>query len=436
MAEISDSDAMEIGRVWRDAAPLPRDPLPERHLAVSVSPEIPIHYELASLSQRVTLAAIEARRGQLWMLHAAGVADQQGRVIVLIGPSGQGKTTAASVLGAHYGYVSDETIGIASDGRVVPYRKPLSVIEDGAHVKVQRSPDELGLRSLPEAPLRLAALVLLDRRADAPGIPVIEECELGDVLSDLIAQTSYIADLPTPLRTIAAHAAAVGGVRRVIYREATTLPEALAPLFKEPAGIAVAESILEPRPAADGPGFYRAVFLDALQLQEPDRLALLQPDLPEGATFRLVAGIGPALWRAASGVGQNELTEAAVAAYGEPVAVDLAAAVGVAVAELTQQAVLVAEPSWRLRDDIAVTGGGHRFVVMSLSMASEPVPIALEGSAATIWSALADSRGITTSRLTEVVAEQVGLPEEQVAADIRAFLSTLETAELAERVAP
>ena len=71
------------------------------------------------------------------------------------------------------------------------------------------------------------------RRADGPDIAVVEECDLGDALPELIAQTSYVADLTDPLRTIASHVEATGGIRRVIYREARTLRDALAPLFSE-----------------------------------------------------------------------------------------------------------------------------------------------------------------------------------------------------------
>ena len=100
---------------------------------------------LSSLSQQVTLAAIEAARGRAWMLHAAGIATPDGPVVVLVGPSGRGKTTASRALGAVYGYVSDETVAIDEDGRVWPYRKPLSVIEDFAAPKTQLAPSALGL---------------------------------------------------------------------------------------------------------------------------------------------------------------------------------------------------------------------------------------------------------------------------------------------------
>ncbi|MFX6027812.1 hypothetical protein ABTE84_20905, partial [Acinetobacter baumannii] len=74
------------------------------------------------------------------MLHAAGVAGSDGAVVVLVGPSGAGKTTAIRHLAARAGYVSDETIALNATGAVLPYRKPLSVITDGVAHKVQHSP--------------------------------------------------------------------------------------------------------------------------------------------------------------------------------------------------------------------------------------------------------------------------------------------------------
>jgi energy-coupling factor transporter ATP-binding protein EcfA2 len=425
----------EIGRVWADAASVFGDPLPVAHLTV-VPSRGPLAECLSSLSQAVTLAAIEARRGQLWMLHAAGIADEEGRVIALIGPSGQGKTTAARTLAAAYGYVSDETVGIEADGTVVPYRKPLSVIVDSKWVKEQRPPGELGLRPLPQAHLRLAAVVLLDRRPDGPDAAVVEDCDLGETLPELVAQTSYLGDMTAPLRTIAAHAEAVGGVRRVVYREASTLAAALEPLFRDPQPVRIGEPTTSARPAADAPGTYRAAFLDAISLHDPDRVALLQPELDGGSTFRLISGIGPALWRTAVGGSLDGLAAAAEEAYGSPEGLDIRAAVDSAVDVLAEQGVLAGEPTWRIRDDVAVTGEEGRFVALSLADLQHPSPFAMEGSAAIIWDVLSASRGAATTRLVEAVAQRAGVSADVVDADVRAFLDELEVRAFAERIAP
>ena len=434
-ADLPAEHSAEIRRAWTGAASQLGDPLPVAHLTVTPA-RGPVAESLSSLSQSVTLAAIEARRGQLWMVHAAGVADEEGRVIALIGPSGQGKTTAARTLATAYGYVSDETVGIEADGTVVPYRKPLSVIVDSKWVKKQCPPEELGLLALPEARLRLAAIVLLDRRPDGPDAAVVEDCDLGDALPELVAQTSYLGDMPAPLRTIAAHAAAVGGVRRVVYREAGTLVAALEPLFQDALPVQIAAPTTSAARVADAPGTYRGAYLDAVPLNDPDRIALLQPELDGGSTFRLVSGIGPALWRTASGASLYEQTAAAAEAYGVPEGVDVRAAVASAVDALVEQRVLVAEPTWRIRDDVAVTGEGSRFVALSLADLQHPTPFAMEGSAATIWDVLFVSRGLTATHLVEAVARRVGVDADVVDTDVRAFLESLEARALAERVAP
>ncbi|MCC2030747.1 hypothetical protein [Microbacterium allomyrinae] len=342
--------AAEVARVWADAAPSSSDGSIPVDVTVVAPAGVPIERLLSSLSKRVTLAAIEARRGEAWMLHAAGIADERGHVVVVIGPSGRGKTTAVRALAQRYGYVTDETIAIDGSGRVQPYRKPLSIIEGAVAVKSQRPPGELGLGALPAPQLRVAALVLLDRRPDGPDVPMLEECELGDVLGELVEQTSYLADLPNPLQTISALVAAVGGIRRVVYREADGLVDGFAPLFRDPgAMVRDVSEVGEPQRAGGErtstrtatTGLYRGAYLDALVLDHPRRVALLQPDTDEGAILRVISGIGPALWSEATGRSDEELVSVVVRAHGEPAESDAASAVAAAIAELSAHGVVV-----------------------------------------------------------------------------------------------
>lgn len=192
---------------------------------------------IAAVSSRVTLAAIEARAGQLLMLHAAGIEAAPGRVVALVAPSGVGKTTAARTLGASYPYVTDETVAIADGGTVLPYPKPLSI---GAPetAKAQLSPEAAGL-SVASAPLRVAGVVVLDRHADGPSRPVIEELEALDAGAILAEQTSYLGASPHGLDRLVSAIEAVGPARRVTYREAAALAPILPALVSDapwPAG--------------------------------------------------------------------------------------------------------------------------------------------------------------------------------------------------------
>ena len=92
-----------------------------------------------------------ATAGERFNLHAGGVADEHGRVLALVGPSGAGKTTATRLLARRLAYLSDETVSIAPDGTCRPTRSrsPWSSIPSTAQRKEQLSPDDLGLLPTP-----------------------------------------------------------------------------------------------------------------------------------------------------------------------------------------------------------------------------------------------------------------------------------------------
>lgn len=278
------------------------------------------------------------------MLHAAGLADEDGRVVVLVGPSGRGKTTASTHLGRVFGYVSDETIGIQDDGSVLPYRKPSSIISGGPN-KDQHSPDQLGLRRLPAAPLRVAAIAILDRDPDGPETPTAERVPLSEVIGDLVAQSSYLTEMSTPLQDVAALARSVGGVLRVRYRESRDLPPLIRGLLEGALEEVEIRDARATTPAVgDGP-YLRAPYLDAVE-DEVGALAILSSGavgaaVQSGGELVVLGGIGPALWRAADGVGLDALEKAARDAYGEPPEGDITELVASAVADLHERAVLV-----------------------------------------------------------------------------------------------
>lgn len=252
------------------------------------------------------------------MLHAAGLALPDGRVIALIGPSGRGKTTASRVLGSSLGYVSDETVAIDDEGRVHPYRKPLSIIEEPAAPKVQRAPSQLGLGALPGAPLQLAAIVLLERR-DGVAEPYTERVTFADALEEMVTQSSYLMELPTPLQTVWRHVHEVGGVHRVTYSEAESIVELVTALAVYPQRTTDVNAVVPDwhrRKVPSGGGYVRSALRDAIVVG--DGVAVMAEDADGARRAHVISGIGAELIAAAEGVTFDSLVERVLSAHGAP----------------------------------------------------------------------------------------------------------------------
>lgn len=273
------------------------------------------------ITSQVTLEAIGGLRGEALMLHAAAVALDDGRVIGFVGPSGRGKTTAAQELGRVYGYVTDETLAVRADGSVLAYPKPLSIGSRKA-VKATEPASTFGLRAMPTEGLRLAALVLLDRRPDVAE-PFVESVPIIEALSELVPQSSYLSALDRPLRTLIRTILSTGGVRRIVYSEAATIPSVVDDLLgtvDETASVLMDVSNLSRRDCdcagkviadttgqstVDRPGAYwRGAYVDAMLVD--DSLIVLV-----SGRLTVLAGVGPALWLAADGLAEEELKGAA-----------------------------------------------------------------------------------------------------------------------------
>jgi hypothetical protein len=276
--------------------------------------------ELAeNLTSRLTVEAILANAGALTMLHACGVADPAtGAVVALVAKSGTGKTTAASVLARTYGYVTDETVAIRSDGSVVPYPKPLSVKQGPGTPKRQVGPGELGLQPAPAQPF-IQSIVLLHRvQNDCPTAPVLERVPLADAVLSLIPDSSSQGDIQEPLQSLCRLIDSVGGVWQVTYSEAADLPAALDPLFRtelhkehgaEPAWEAAGDT--QPGLIPDG-YLRRAAAKDAVAIGD-DLLVMLDNQIVR------LRGIGPAIWEtSASSLRPDQLAEAVGEVHGTP----------------------------------------------------------------------------------------------------------------------
>jgi hypothetical protein len=304
------------------------------------------------ITSEVTIGAIGGLRGEALMLHASAVALDDGRVIGFVGPSGRGKTTASQTLGRIYGYVTDETLAVRADGSVITYPKPLS-IGSWPGVKVTEPASTLGLRAAPADGLRLAAIVLLDRRPEIEQ-PFVESVPIIEALSELVPQTSHLSALERPLRTLLEAILSTGGVRRVVYSEASSLPPLIddvlreidddAPMLTDVAKMSErdcgcfsdpVEAQSDPSPVERPGAYWRATYIDALVVD--DSLIVLV-----SGSAVVLAGVGPSLWLAADGLTEAELQEIVLRELPEPPAgVDVAAVISDAVHGMVDKRILV-----------------------------------------------------------------------------------------------
>lgn len=236
-------------------------------------------------------------------LHAAGLADDSGSVLALVGASGSGKTTAAAVLGQQLGYVTDECVSIdCASLRVLAYPKPLSVVVDPSQpqTKTQRGPDELGLQR-PPADLRLGAVVLL-RRSPGSGAPSLTEVPIAEALMELVPQVSGLARMAAPLQAVAGLLERSGGAFRLDYgdiRDAVPLLQELLsgrharPESERERGVGHHPApARDPRPSSpDDPAEHvvRRRWVDAWETE--DQLVVFDGERPF-----LLEGLGRVLW--------------------------------------------------------------------------------------------------------------------------------------------
>lgn len=229
---LSMTDRGSLEALWRRALRANLDATADSSFSM-VGTTDPFEHRAALAIAEVTLRAIEAAQGSLLMLHACALADPTGATIVLVGPSGRGKTTAAATVGRSYGYLTDETTCITPEGRILPYEKPLLIRTAEGMPKRPFSPDELGLLPAPANP-RLAALVILDRDPYLIGPAQLELLDLADAIPLLVPETSALPALENGIPILARLAAGIGGVHRVRYRDAEQLVPITAGLLAAP----------------------------------------------------------------------------------------------------------------------------------------------------------------------------------------------------------
>jgi hypothetical protein len=367
---LDDSELAQLTRAWSwcDARlPVTFADIPEDQILYGVlGPRLPVPIDagttiaartFAELADRmtglITRRAIDARKEDLVMFHAAAVADPlTGGVVAFVGPSGRGKTTVSAALGRRYGYVTDETLAIRDDLTVVPYGKPLSVKLPGEPWKQQVSPSDLELLPPPPA-LHLVGILLLDRHADEAAR--LTRIAFTDALAELVPQVSYLSARRRPLDRLRNLAERCGGLRRATYANAIDLMPVVGELFADvPAGRVQGQeapsNLRSPAAMSDKasaePGAGRLP-----QDLEPGFVVRISPSevliadeavvLLVGDTVTAIRGIAPTIWReSASPVSRAQLTRAVVARYGEPATGDASALVDGVIRELVDAEIL------------------------------------------------------------------------------------------------
>ncbi len=310
-----------LGEEWSRCVVTPAASDVVTELTINEGPTIEVTaYAVAS---RLTGLGIRGLRGRSVMLHAAGLADDTGHVLVLVAPSGRGKTTAAVSLATRgLRYVTDETVAIDPDGSVVPYPKPVAFVDQAASTgpKMQHSPDALGMGVAPPN-LRLSRLLLINRQPEFSSTPRIERRTLIDGLLDVIPQTSSLARLSRPLQTLCRIVDRSAGIHELTYAEIddavpllvdflsaecrdedrsdwdAVLPDGAAP---DDMGWALLDGRIRRRPLADA-------------IQSGDEVLLMVADTP----IKL-SGIGLTIWEACRvAATPEEVLAAVVDVHGE-----------------------------------------------------------------------------------------------------------------------
>ncbi|MGE9809650.1 hypothetical protein [Janibacter sp. G1551] len=310
LSHLAAEDRYEVHRRWERCRADVLDADPE--LTPQTTPVSP-GSSAYDLSRHITRRSIDQQLGRLLLLHAAGLADPtSGATLGLIAPSGTGKTTSARILGHRFGYVTDETLAVRDDLAVVPYPKPLSVIEEGhPEFKRELSATDHGLLPTPRDP-RLGGTVLLHRDPTLLR-PGLEPAPLLDAVTQVIPQTSGLAWMSRPLVRLATALTAGAGVHTLHYAEIGQCGDLLERLLDPGSDGVTAErdwAAVSPPPGAmlpapgsgpvsnpatslpDGTRLVRAPWTDALAV-DGEVLVLI------GSTPLRLAGVGAIVWTCA-----------------------------------------------------------------------------------------------------------------------------------------
>ncbi|MCI0157473.1 hypothetical protein KNO15_12295 [Leifsonia shinshuensis] len=257
--------------------------------------EATVAARMASVESQITLAAVRGNVGAGLLFHAAAMTDASGSAILLVGPSGAGKTTAVRHFGRHHGYLTDEIALVHGDALVLSYQKPLSLVGAPMPTKVQRSANDLGLAPAPLHDSMVERVVVLDRRLDADKGASVQRLGLTESVFALVPRLSSLTATPRPLVSLGRLVAHVGGVERLTYRSIEDLdPRAVPtspPLGADALGFTrpLGSTPIAPVSSAPCRRLVRTVPQDAIETSDALIVAC-------DSTVTALAGISPTLW--------------------------------------------------------------------------------------------------------------------------------------------
>ena len=148
------------------------------------------------LADEVREVALAAATDTLMVLRAAAVATPDGSVLALVSPDPALRASAVAELSRRgFGYVTDELLASDESFEVVAFPEPLRFEQQDPEFSTLAGPDALGMRSCPDAGLRLAAAVILEHDSALVGTPELTRVNRPD---DVRRLEEALVSAPSP----------------------------------------------------------------------------------------------------------------------------------------------------------------------------------------------------------------------------------------------
>jgi hypothetical protein len=133
------------------------------------------------LGDRIRELAVAAAAERLLVLRAAAVATPDGSVLGLVSADADLRAGAAAELSRRgFGYVTDELLAADEAFDVTAFPEPLRFEQDDPEHSTLAGPDALGMRPYPDAPLHLAAVVVLEHDPSLRNKPELSQVDRPD----------------------------------------------------------------------------------------------------------------------------------------------------------------------------------------------------------------------------------------------------------------